>query len=523
MTETDHRLAAGSRPAQPEPAPRIPTGGMWRRPRAGSGTARRLFLAFGLLIGVFGVASWFALSGLAEVHASMAAMREREEGVRLALELASAVRDQYAHQAHTIIIGDESHLVMYSGSYGHVLSLANRVRDRVQTPEELTRVAEIERASGELDDLFREQIVPAVLAGEFQHVQLEHDRAQGVVGHIQTQVDHLVAGFEATIRDFEANAARIQRSTYRTTVASLLAMLGLAIGIGLYIARSIAVPIARLSEGAARLASGDLDTRLDDRSPDEFGDLARQFNAMTAALKENQEKLVQTEKLAGIGRLAAGVAHEINNPLGVILGYTRLLEKKAEGPLAEDLRVIEDETLRCKETVEGLLDLSRPVKTQPQPVELRELCDETVERLREARPLEGVEIRVEGAGQLEGHPQKLRQVLFNLFKNASEAVGETGSIEIGIQAHGACPEGYLEVVISDSGPGIPAETRAHLFEPFFTTKADGTGLGLAVSQAIAHAHGGRIDAEDAACGGARFRLTLPKSPHVRCEELTRNG
>ncbi|HCF61059.1 MAG TPA: two-component sensor histidine kinase, partial [Myxococcales bacterium] len=288
---------------------------MWRRPRAGSGTARRLFLAFGLLIGVFGVASWFALSGLAEVHASMAAMREREEGVRLALELASAVRDQYAHQAHTIIIGDESHLVMYSGSYGHVLSLANRVRDRVQTPEELTRVAEIERASGELDDLFREQIVPAVLAGEFQHVQLEHDRAQGVVGHIQTQVDHLVAGFEATIRDFEANAARIQRSTYRTTVASLLAMLGLAIGIGLYIARSIAVPIARLSEGAARLASGDLDTRLDDRSPDEFGDLARQFNAMTAALKENQEKLVQTEKLAGIGRLAAGVAHEINNPL----------------------------------------------------------------------------------------------------------------------------------------------------------------------------------------------------------------
>ncbi|MGI5860763.1 MAG: ATP-binding protein [Myxococcales bacterium] len=496
---------------------------MWRRRRAGSGTARRLFLAFSLLIGVFGVASWFALSGLAEVHASIAAMREREEGVRLALELASAVRDQYAHQAHTIIIGDESHMVMYSESYGHVLSLANRVRDRVQTKEELARVAEIERASGELDDIFREQIVPAVLSGDFQHVQLEHDRAQMVVGHIQTQVDHLVAAFEVAIRELEANAAQVQRSTYRTTVASLLAMLGLAIGIGLYIARSIAVPVARLSEGAARLAGGDLDTRLDDRSPDEFGDLARQFNAMTAALKENQQKLVETEKLVGIGRLAAGVAHEINNPLGVILGYTRLLGKKAEGTLAEDLKVIEDETLRCKEIVEGLLDLSRSVRTPPQPVDLRELCDETVERLREARPMDCVEIRVDGVGQLEGHPQKLRQVLFNLLKNAGEAVGEKGTIEIDIRTREGCGEGCVEVAISDSGPGIAPEIRARLFEPFFTTKAGGTGLGLAVSQAIARAHGGRIEAEEAASGGACFRLTLPKATHVGCEELTQNG
>ena len=132
-----------------------------------------------------------------------------------------------------------------------------------------------------------------------------------------------------------------------------------AMAVAVYLGRSIARPMAKLEAGAKRIAKGDLDTRIAIETPDEFGRLARAFNAMTDALKVHQEKLVQSEKLAGIGRLAAGVAHEINNPLGVILGYVRVLQKKAEGALADDLKVIEEEAVRCQEIVEGLLDLSR--------------------------------------------------------------------------------------------------------------------------------------------------------------------
>jgi signal transduction histidine kinase len=222
---------------------------------------------------------------------------------------------------------------------------------------------------------------------------------------------------------------------------------------------------------------------------------------------------VQSEKLAGIGRLAAGVAHEINNPLGVILGYVRLLKKKSDEAVTEDLKVIEDETLRCQEIVEGLLELSRPLKAEPEAVELRELCDEVVERLSETGLSAQVELTVTGSGEVRGHSTKLRQVFFNLVKNALEAAGPGGKVKVEIG-----PEpGAVVAAISDSGPGIAPDARGKLFEPFFTTKAMGTGMGLAVSQAIARAHGGAVVAGQGSLGGACFTLRLPVSEPARQE------
>jgi signal transduction histidine kinase len=302
----------------------------------------------------------------------------------------------------------------------------------------------------------------------------------------------------------------VQHDTFLWTVALLVGATLFAAAVGVYIGRSVARPIARLEAGAARLAGGDLNTRIEISTPDEFGNLARQFNAMTASLKDHQEKLVQSEKLAGIGRLAAGVAHEINNPLGVILGFARVMQKKAEGPLAEDLKVILEETLRCKEIVEELLDLSRPLKVSGEAVDLRALCDEVVARQLDSG---GTRVVVEGAGTVRGHAQKLRQVMTNLLKNAAEASGPAGQVRVNISAAGP---GCVAVSVSDSGPGLSEETRAHLFEPFFTTKASGTGLGLAVSQAIAHAHGGVIEVGTAQGTGAVFTLQLPE----RAEEAS---
>ncbi len=473
--------------------------------RSWSGTARRLAVAFGVLIAVYGATSAFALMGLAEIREGLRQTGQEAEGMRLALELASAVRDQYAHQAHTIIIGDMSHLGFYGDAEKRVLELTRQVRGHVEGAEELAWVDDIESASAELDRIFRERIVPAVVAGRRADVQAEHARAQLVVTRIQDRSERLVERFEGAIGRYQAHVGAVERRAFRLGLVFLLGAPLLALGVGIYLVRSVARPVARLQTGAERIAGGDLSTRIEVDTPDEFGALARQFNAMTGALREHQEKLVQSEKLAGIGRLAAGVAHEINNPLGVILGYARLLGKDATGALADDLRVIEQETLRCQEIVDGLLDLSRPMKQPGAPVDLREMADEVVSRLAEAHQLDGVHVSVDGGATVDGQGKKLRQVLLNLVKNAIEAAGGGGRVEVRIGRS----QGGVELSVSDSGPGIPATARHRLFEPFFTTKPGGTGLGLAVSQAIARAHGGTIEAGAAPGGGARFTLRLP--------------
>jgi signal transduction histidine kinase len=468
-------------------------------------TSRRLALGFGVLVTLLAAASAVALAGSARVHDGLAETRRREEGVRLSLELASAVRDQYAHQAHTIIIGDASHLGFYSESRETVARLTRALRQAAERPEERALVDSIDEQSQQLDRIFRERIVPAVLRGDGELIQEEHGRAQLVVSRIQDLTQALVERFEASIRAVRHDLEDVERRTRRSLLALLVAAPLVAVGVSVLIGRSIAAPVARLEAGAARIAAGDLETRIEVRGAPELEELAQRWNAMTAAVMEHQRRLVESEKLAGIGRLAAGVAHEINNPLGVILGYARLLRKKCDGAMAADLSVIEDETLRAKEIVDGLLDLSRPLPAGAEVVDLRALSDDVVSRLGEARLLDGVAVTVDGAARAPGHPDKLRQVLVNLVRNAAEAAGAGGRVEVRLAERG----GAAEVAVEDSGPGIPPERRDRLFEPFFTTKARGTGLGLAVSRAIARAHGGDLAAADPAEGGARFALRLP--------------
>jgi signal transduction histidine kinase len=469
------------------------------------GVARKLLLGFAALVVTFAVASYLTLAGLSRIHAALARMQADEERVRLSLELASAVRDQYAHQAHTIIIGDETHLGFYTEAEHHVRALTGALLSRVERPEDRAAVEDIERSSAELDSLFRGRIVPAVVRGDRAFVQAEHGRAQLVVSHIQDRAEQLVASFEASIAASRAEAASIDRRTHRLLIALLVGAPLLAAAVTFSIARSIGRPLLQLREGAARLAAGDLDTRIPVHGRDELGALAAQFNTMTAALKEHQRRLVESETLAGIGRLAAGVAHEINNPLGVILGYTKLLARRADPEALADLRVIEEETLHAKEIVEGLLDLSRPQEPARDAVELRGACEEVLARLREARLLDGVETSVEGEATARAHPAKVRQVISNLVRNGAEAAGPGGRVRVAIGRQGA----EARVTVTDSGPGLDPRARARLFEPFFTTKDRGTGLGLAISRAIARGHGGDLEVPAAGGGGAVFVLRLP--------------
>ena len=472
-----------------------------------SGTSQRLLLGFGALVAIFALASSLTLGGLGRIHDAVERTKAEEEGVRLALELASAVRDQYAHQAHTIIIGDESHLGFYSQAERRVLDLTRQLRKHASGPEETGWMDDVEAASAELDGIFRRGIVPAVVRRDTAFVRIEHSRAQLVVSRIQDRAEQLVGAFEARIRAAHAEVEAVERRTHGFTLALMIGAPLLAAGVTWSIGRSISRPVARLRQGAARLAAGDLDARVEAGGPAEFGALAAQFNAMTASLKEHQAQLVQSEKLAGVGRLAAGVAHEINNPLAVIMGYVRLLKKRQDGAVAEDLAVIEEETLRCKEIVDDLLELARPGQPTQERVDLRQLADDVVARLSEARILDGVEVAVDGVAAVEGHASKLRQVVANLVRNGGEAAGRGGRVTVALSE----VNGEARIAVHDTGPGLDAAALDGLFEPFFTTKPKGTGLGLAVSRAIARAHGGDVEAANAPEGGASFTVRLPRS------------
>ncbi|MBI2374836.1 MAG: HAMP domain-containing protein [Deltaproteobacteria bacterium] len=473
-----------------------------------SGIARRLILSFGSVIVVFGVAAVFAMRGLGEVHVLLHGVKAQERSVRTALELASAVRDQYAHQAHTIILGNETHLAYYGQARGLVRSRVLEARSRLDGPEEVSWLNEIDRASGELDEIFTKRIVPAVLAQDRDVILEEHAHAQALVSLIQDRADRLVTSNEAEIERFEDHAAVVQHASVRA--ASVFFVLALLLGTALafYVGRSVAGPVRLLESGAARIAAGDLETRIEIRSNDEVGRLASAFNAMTEALREHQRRLIESEKLAGLGRLAAGVAHEINNPLAVILGYTRLLRRASTSEVDDELRMIEEEAVRCQAIVEGLLDLSRPLRVESEPVLLRELCEEAIERLEDAGRTAGVQVSISGHATARGSTLQLRQVLMNLIQNAVEAAGANGRVSAEIRRP---TDGFVEVAIHDSGAGLTAEHRKKLFEPFFTTKSTGTGLGLAVSKAIARAHGGDIDAFCEPGKETVFVLRLPSA------------
>jgi len=275
------------------------------------GTRQRLFIAFALLVSMFALASYFTMAEVRTIHDDLLQTKHYEDGVRVSLELSSAVRDQYAHQAHTIIMGNDSHLAHYTEAHRHVLDMIDRVRQYATLPDERTWVNDIAAASDQLDRVFRDRIVPAVLKRNTADVQEEHAQAQKLVTLIQGRSDLLVDRFESSISQFQTSVAGMQDSAMRWTVFFVAGAPLLAILVGLYVLRSVAQPVSRLQAGAARIANGDLDARIQIDTADEFGALARQFNSMTQALKEQQQQLIRHERLEQEVLLAAQVQASI--------------------------------------------------------------------------------------------------------------------------------------------------------------------------------------------------------------------
>jgi PAS domain S-box-containing protein len=227
-----------------------------------------------------------------------------------------------------------------------------------------------------------------------------------------------------------------------------------------------------------------------------------------------RRQLLQADKLASLGQLSAGVAHEINNPLGLILGYTQLLIRGegADSPKLDDLRTIEKQVRNCKKIVEDLLNFARRTETVMSEVQVNEALTAVISVIRHQLELANIRVDAVLASDLPpilGDSQKLKQVFMNLLMNAQQAIGKNGRIQV--TSTWDPVQEAVEVVVADDGPGIPAEVRGRIFDPFFTTKptGQGTGLGLSVSYGIVEDHEGEITAGGAEGQGAVFTVRLP--------------
>jgi two-component system NtrC family sensor kinase len=365
----------------------------------------------------------------------------------------------------------------------------------------------------------------------------EHPASQSVLGIVD--IAYSLEEIDQSMQEHALHIAGV----------SFAFILMLSLSVGYLLQRMIYLPLKDLEAGAKKVSSGDLDQPIPVRSADEFGRVAGSFNDMTAALSHARAELneliqeleskveersrelmvaraevAQGEKLASIGVLAAGIAHELNNPLTGVLTFTSLMRKKAlEGSEdAEDLDLVIRETRRCASIIRRLLDFARekvPVKGF---FNLNQVLEDTVRFVERPASLQKIVITTDldpDLPQIWGDADLIKQVVLNILVNAQQAIDGAGTIAVVTRAYVAktaqdTEERQLpmvELAIKDTGCGIPEANMQRIFDPFFTSKevGKGTGLGLSVSYGIVKAHGGEIKVASVVGQGTTFRILLP--------------
>jgi len=359
-----------------------------------------------------------------------------------------------------------------------------------------------------------------------------HPASVKVLGVLDTDLS--LAAADASI------AAGTRRMLFYTLLAiAIISSLSVA-----FVWRVVNRPLRTLEDGTERLAAGELGYQLDVRSRDEIADLARSFNTMSSQLKDAREEItdwgrtleervdqktqelhraheqmLHVEKMASIGKLAAIVAHEINNPLAGILTYAKLLKKqfarennKKYDEAVASLDLIESESRRCGEIIKNLLTFSRAASMNHEPADLNAVVERCVRLVQHQLDLQNIRLHLDLAGDLPPlpcDPNQIEQVILALVMNAIGAMPKGGNLSL--CSRKVDTRSQVQIEVKDDGTGIAPELMAQMFEPFFTTKdrGHGLGLGLAISRMIVERHQGRIDVKSRPGRGTRFTITLP--------------
>jgi two-component system, NtrC family, sensor kinase len=348
--------------------------------------------------------------------------------------------------------------------------------------------------------------------------------------------------------------AQLAQTSWRMLAYTLFALIDISVLAWIFVWRLVGQPLKNLKDGTRQLADGNLGYQLEVDSSDEVGELAASFNRMSLQLRSANEEIVswaktlehrvdqktrelqrahehvlQVEKMATIGKLAAVVAHEINNPLSGILTYARLVKKwiqrgevecakRAEAEQCLDLMA--DESRRCGDLVRNLLTFSRTAPMNLQTTDLNSVVDRSARLIAHQMEMNGVELHqelAEGLPPIQCDPGQIEQVLLALMMNALDAMPRGGNLWVSTGLGEDASE--IGLRIRDDGSGIPPEILTRMFEPFLTTKESGkgVGLGLAISRNIIDRHQGRIEVQSEMGKGTTFRVTLPihgSSAHV---------
>jgi two-component system NtrC family sensor kinase len=371
-----------------------------------------------------------------------------------------------------------------------------------------------------------------------------HSSSQAVLG---------VLDIVYSLKEMDGN---IRQSTVAAVTASVAFLLLASLLASLFIHRLIYTPLRELEDGAKSVASGHLAASVPVRSRDEFGQVAAAFNTMARAVAESnaqledaartleqkveqrtqelrvaQAEMVHGEKLASVGLLAAGIAHELNNPLTGVLTFSSLLRKKMpDGSQdAEDLDLVIRETKRCAGIIRRLLDFAREKKPEKKFADVNRLIEEMAYIVERPAHVRDIDIRMEldpGLPKVWVDEDQIKQVVMNLVVNAEQAIEGGGKGRITITTRlapeprspepGSPAVEMVEVAVQDTGCGIAARDLSRIFDPFFTTKevGKGTGLGLSVTHGIVRAHGGVIEVQSTVEVGSVFRVFLPLEPQA---------
>ena len=325
----------------------------------------------------------------------------------------------------------------------------------------------------------------------------------------------------------EEKYADIRRKALSVFILLTIAGIALAIGLGYFLESVILRPVHRLIKASTEVSQGNFSPNVGPISRSEIGVLQKTFADMITSLQERDRrlraeseiKLLQSEKQASVGRLAAGVAHEINNPLTGVLTFSHMLLQRKDigGEIRTDLETIAQQTERVRKIVKNLLDFSRQTELNPELTDINHLVESVVSMMRNQALVKGIDLQCnpdEGLPLLTLDANQIQSVLFNLLLNALDATKQDETIVvttgIGISGNAADPQG-VEITVRDTGCGISAEHLDKLFDPFFTTKevGRGTGLGLAVSYGIVQRHGGTIWVQSEVGKGSTFTVWLP--------------
>jgi two-component system NtrC family sensor kinase len=360
------------------------------------------------------------------------------------------------------------------------------------------------------------------------------EQGQNYSGRVFVVNQRYIGSYEP-LRDFRKDVVGIMYAGVRETIFDSLMVafntraawiaficILIAAAIAIPIARLITRPISLLVDANRRLAKGDMNVRVEASGKSEIALLGKSFNTMVVALEESEKELLQKEKLASVGQLAAGIAHELNNPLGTILLYSDMLLKETaeDDSHRDDLKMIIKEVQRCKVIVADLLNFARQHEISAQDVDVHALLDEVIHKTSVQPNFEKIEFVRQFDPNLpliQADPAQLQQVFVNLISNSADAMENKGTITISTHT---IDMQNVEIRFTDTGVGIPPENISKLFLPFFTTKpaGKGTGLGLSIVYGIIKLHRGQIVVQSQVGHGTTIIITLPV--HLPIGELS---